>query len=114
MLTLLADWFVLVCWRVLLLLLCRSVHLTCIAWVIRIASACPCPLPPPCQVFNPPYVPTPDEEMARGGIAAAWAGGARGRAVTDRLLPCLPRLLSLRGEVFMVAVHENDPPGGCW
>ncbi|KAI7837658.1 hypothetical protein COHA_008520 [Chlorella ohadii] len=61
-------------------------------------------------VFNPPYVPTPDEEVSRGGIAAAWAGGARGRRVTDRLLPLLPRLLSPRGEAFLVAVHENDPP----
>jgi release factor glutamine methyltransferase len=64
-------------------------------------------------VFNPPYVPTPDEEVTRGGIAAAWAGGARGRRVTDRLLPLLPRLLSPRGEAFLVAVHENDPPGAC-
>lgn len=61
-------------------------------------------------VFNPPYVPTPDEEVERGGIAAAWAGGARGRRVTDRLLPLVPTLLSPRGEMFLVAVHENDPP----
>lgn len=62
-------------------------------------------------MFNPPYVPTPDEEVERGGIAAAWAGGERGRRVTDRLLPLAPALLSPRGEMFMVAVHENDPPG---
>lgn len=60
-------------------------------------------------VFNPPYVPTPDGEAAAGGIAAAWAGGARGRAVLDRLLPAAPALLSPRGEMFLVTVVENDP-----
>ena len=39
------------------------------------------------QVFNPPYVPTPDEEVERKGIAQAWAGGYKGRAVTDLVLP---------------------------
>lgn len=60
-------------------------------------------------VFNPPYVPTPQEEVERGGIAAAWAGGHRGRVVTDRLLPLVGELLSRDGEFFLVTVPDNDP-----
>lgn len=58
-------------------------------------------------------MPTPASELAGagGGIAAAWAGGDRGRAVIDRLLPALPALLSPGGEAFMVTVSENDPGG---
>ena len=56
-------------------------------------------------------MPTPDEELARGGIAAAWAGGDRGRRVIDRLLPALPALLAPGGSCLMVTVSENDPQG---
>jgi len=78
-------------------------------------------------VFNPPYVPTPDDEVVApvlppaegngdgggglGIVAAAWAGGDRGRRVVDRLLPRLDELLSEEGEAFVVAVQENDPEG---
>uniref|UniRef100_A0A061RD79 S-adenosyl-l-methionine-dependent methyltransferase n=1 Tax=Tetraselmis sp. GSL018 TaxID=582737 RepID=A0A061RD79_9CHLO len=69
-------------------------------------------------VFNPPYVPTPDDEVpdtaagaygADDGIRAAWAGGYRGRRVIDRLLPLVDRVLSPAGHFFMVTVLENEP-----
>jgi len=68
--------------------------------------------------FNPPYVPTPDEEVPRSqweydrsgcGVNAAWAGGDKGRLVIDRLLPMVGDLLSPSGHFFMVTVLENDP-----
>ena len=63
-------------------------------------------------LFNPPYVPTPDEEVERGGIAAAWAGGYKGRKVIDRVLPLVDGLVSKQGgHMLMVIVPDNDPQG---
>jgi len=60
--------------------------------------------------FNPPYVPTPVEEVTAGGISAAWAGGDRGRVVIDRALPAIAALLAPSGgEAFIVTVAENQP-----
>ncbi|KAK9840757.1 hypothetical protein WJX81_002625 [Elliptochloris bilobata] len=60
-------------------------------------------------VFNPPYVLTPDSEVTQSGIAAAWAGGPRGRTVIDRLLPHVSELLSANGKFFLVTIADNDP-----
>ena len=86
-------------------------------------------------IFNPPYVPTPAHEVPSAGaaaaaaaavaagatvgggagapgdmLAAAWAGGARGREVIDRLLPLLPRVLRRPGGVaYLVLLEENEP-----
>eukprot|EP01012_Entosiphon_sulcatum_P016000 TRINITY_DN20977_c0_g1_i1.p2 TRINITY_DN20977_c0_g1~~TRINITY_DN20977_c0_g1_i1.p2 ORF type:complete len:232 (+),score=35.74 TRINITY_DN20977_c0_g1_i1:22-696(+) len=60
-------------------------------------------------LFNPPYVPTDDEEVERGGIAAAWAGGSEGMSVVRRLLPLVHRLLSPCGLFYLVLIQQNHP-----
>lgn len=60
-------------------------------------------------LFNPPYVPTPPEEMQGSLIARSWAGGSRGREVTDRLLAIVDGVMSERGMLYMVALDSNEP-----
>lgn len=60
-------------------------------------------------IFNPPYVPTPDDEIQGTGIEVAWAGGGNGRVVIDRFLPHVKELLSKTGVCYMVLVQDNKP-----
>ncbi|CAK9315669.1 unnamed protein product [Citrullus colocynthis] len=64
-------------------------------------------------VVNPPYVPTPEDEVGRGGIAAAWAGGENGRSVINRILPVADVLLSDKGWLYMVTLTANNPSQIC-
>ena len=61
-------------------------------------------------IFNPPYVPTPDDEVGSSGIEASWAGGKDGRVVLDRALPQIARLLSKpHGAAYLITVDDNFP-----
>lgn len=75
------------------------------------------PLPESFDVilFNPPYVPTSAEELAkaveapqRDLITAAWCGGPRGRVVVDRFISQLPQRLKAGGSCYIIAIKEND------
>ncbi|XP_043715706.1 methyltransferase N6AMT1-like [Telopea speciosissima] len=65
------------------------------------------------MVVNPPYVPTPEDEVGRNGIASAWAGGENGRSVIDRILPIVDALLSKKGWLYMVTLAANNPSQIC-
>lgn len=60
-------------------------------------------------ICNPPYVPTPSEEMEGCGISVSWAGGDRGREVIDVLLPQVVGLMAPGGLFYLVCLAENEP-----
>ncbi|KZV34481.1 hemK methyltransferase family member 2 [Dorcoceras hygrometricum] len=64
-------------------------------------------------VVNPPYVPTPEEEVGCSGITSSWAGGVNGRDVIDRILPVADKILSDRGWLYLVTLSENNPLDIC-
>ncbi|KAF7836753.1 hemK methyltransferase family member 2 [Senna tora] len=64
-------------------------------------------------VVNPPYVPTPEDEVGADGITASWAGGENGRCVIDRILPVADHLLSEKGWLYMVTLTANNPSEIC-
>ncbi|KAF9620196.1 hypothetical protein IFM89_010931 [Coptis chinensis] len=61
------------------------------------------------MVVNPPYVPTPEDEVNIDGIAAAWAGEENGRTIIDKILLIADKLLSERGWLYMVTLTANNP-----
>lgn len=65
------------------------------------------------MVVNPPYVPTPEDEVGHEGITSAWAGGENGRSVIDKILPFADTLLSEKGWLYMVTLTANNPSDIC-
>lgn len=60
-------------------------------------------------LFNPPYVVTEPQECGGKDITASWAGGIKGREITDRLLKMIPKKLSNRGTFYLLLIEENIP-----
>ncbi|EPQ27702.1 uncharacterized protein PFL1_04840 [Pseudozyma flocculosa PF-1] len=70
-------------------------------------------------LFNPPYVPTVEEEEAmaqsQADLSGAWAGGATGTRLVDQLIDggVVEEVLSPGGAFYLVAIRQNDPPALC-
>uniref|UniRef100_A0A2H1X1L7 Methyltransferase HEMK2 n=1 Tax=Spodoptera frugiperda TaxID=7108 RepID=A0A2H1X1L7_SPOFR len=60
-------------------------------------------------IFNPPYVVTESEECGGCDITASWAGGTKGREITDRLLNMIPKKLAKNGVFYLLLIEENIP-----
>lgn len=53
-------------------------------------------------LFNPPYVPSDEEELGKNDIYASFAGGLDGREIIDVLLPRVEvRFLSIIFRIFL-------------
>jgi release factor glutamine methyltransferase len=53
-------------------------------------------------VSNPPYLPTPDEQIPNRGAARAWEAGPSGRAYIDRICAMVSDHLRPRGTLLLV------------
>lgn len=60
-------------------------------------------------IFNPPYVVTESSECGGTDITASWAGGVKGREVTDKLLNMIPKQLAEGGVFYLLLIKENIP-----
>ncbi len=58
-------------------------------------------------MFNPPYLPTADDETLRGPLNHAFDGGADGRAVLDRFLGEFDQYLKPGGTLLLIQSSLN-------
>jgi release factor glutamine methyltransferase len=59
-------------------------------------------------IFNPPYLPVPDEEVLGTPLDLAWEAGPDGRAFIDRFLNELPEHLTPNGRALFVQSSLAD------
>ncbi|MFN7991461.1 MAG: HemK2/MTQ2 family protein methyltransferase [Candidatus Micrarchaeia archaeon] len=59
-------------------------------------------------MFNPPYLPTADEERLSGPINHAYDGGSDGRQVLDRFLALFDRYMRPGGSLLLIQSSLND------
>lgn len=60
-------------------------------------------------LFNPPYVPSADLEVASTPLDAAWAGGTCGRVVINRFLSTVEDVVSPMGCLYLLLEKKNWP-----
>jgi methylase of polypeptide subunit release factors len=61
-------------------------------------------------IFNPPYVPTDDNEIYGNDIEISWAGGINGRKIIDESLQQIATMLTKPyGICYMITVDDNLP-----
>jgi len=60
-------------------------------------------------IFNPPYVPTPSEEIGVLPLPASWAGGVNGMEVLTPVLESLDNILSQKGVFYVILEEANQP-----
>lgn len=53
-------------------------------------------------IFNPPYLPTREDDKVDDAVGCAWDGGKSGRRVTDKLLEQAPFHLTDRGKIIIL------------
>ncbi|KAJ6645525.1 Methyltransferase N6AMT1 [Pseudolycoriella hygida] len=59
-------------------------------------------------VTNPPFEPSPIDDVGKEGSICAWSAGPNGRTIIDRILVEFPDLMSEHGVALMCCCKEND------